>query len=383
MTKIAHFILDEKVTENIIENFQKVTDYNIFYILGDKNNLKYLKIFNNNIIILNEKEFVISNIDSEINAVIVHSLHHVFSKVLLELDSSIKVAWFAWGYDIYDSPKIIKNLYGKKTLSLIKHFDKTYNVKHIIKNIFFLRKIYYKIFSNTIDYYSLNKEAYKKINFFCSYIKEDYEIFSKYNSNNIEFFETIYFSIDQYLAGLVDLSIKNEAKDILIGNSNSYENNHLEVIDILKQTEFEGKVICPLNYGDNIQYRDLIIKLGNNFLGDRFTPLVNFLSREEYLLLLSNCSTAIFYHFRQQAMGNIIALLFLGIRIYFSSKNPVYSYLVRLGISVYDFDKDFIVFKNSILDAELQNKNREIIEKKFSNCNIHFQYNSLIKKLLQ
>src|SRR5690606_19822669 len=131
-------------------------------------------------------------------------------------------------------------------------------------------------------------------------------------------------------------------------NSNSLENNHLEVFDLLKNVELptEMNLIVPLSYGNDVNYKTTVLGIGENLFGHRFLPLIHFMTREQYMDTLATCSAAVFYHFRQQAMGNILALLYLGARVYLCQKNPLFHYFNRIGVFVYDFDTEFKVFKN-------------------------------------
>src|SRR5690606_34099610 len=164
--------------------------------------------------------------------------------------------------------------------------------------------------NNTDDFSNVNEVDQTKINFFCTYIKEDFELYSKYYPNKLEYCEIGYLTINQYLAGQNDLRINNNAKDIIIGNSNSLENNHLDVFEIIKDSNFNERVFVPLSYGIDQKYKSVVLSRGKELFNDKFYPLLDFMERDKYFNLLSGCSAAVFYHYRQQAMGNILALLY-------------------------------------------------------------------------
>ncbi|MGH2623946.1 MAG: TDP-N-acetylfucosamine:lipid II N-acetylfucosaminyltransferase, partial [Sphingobacterium sp.] len=107
-------------------------------------------------------------------------------------------------------------------------------------------------------------------------------------------------------------------------------------------------------------------KKGYDLFGDCFTPLTSFLSRDAYLSVIKDCSVGIFYHYRQQARGNIIAMLYFGARIYLSSRNPVFNFLKDNSIYVYDFDLEFNIYLNQPLDSKLIAHNRFWLEQVFS-----------------
>ena len=115
-------------------------------------------------------------------------------------------------------------------------------------------------------------------------MEEDYIYFSKYYPNNLRFVNCTFTSIDQYLAGNEDVYNQVEATNIIIGNSNTPESNHLDVIDKLKHKKLaSSKVFVPLSYGQNDAYRKTVIKEGESCFGDRFEPLLIFMERQQYL----------------------------------------------------------------------------------------------------
>ncbi|EHO09924.1 TDP-N-acetylfucosamine:lipid II N-acetylfucosaminyltransferase [Myroides odoratimimus] len=384
MAKILHLIPDEKVTDNVIENFERIFNDNIFYVIGDKNHRKYCKAISDNVIFGGEELFCTKNLDSDIEAIVIHGLNNYFARFILDVKNDIKIAWFVWGYDIYFLPKIVNQLYSPKTLKFLETSNKNFTLIKRIKNNSLLRYLYYRVVKRGVDYYSIQEKAHNRIDFFCTYIKEDYDLFISKYTTSTSFLDVGYFSIKQYLAGQEDLSVNVDAKNILIGNSNSPECNHLDVFDFLSVNNslFDSKLIVPLNYGNNEAYRNKLLEEGENFFGDRFTPLLSFMDRGEYFNLLCECSVAIFYHNRQQAMGNIIAFLYMGGRVYLSIKNPVYSYLKRIGIHVFDLEKEFVIYGNSRLEEEFILNNRRILEIYFADQVVYEQNKNLVQKLV-
>src|SRR5690606_1003332 len=347
MGKILHLIPDEKVTDNVIENFENIFNDNVFFVLGNNDKRKHCNTKKENVIFGESDFFTKENIADDVVAVVIHGLNYTFAKLLIELNQKIKIAWFVWGFDMYGMPKIMDKLYAPKSLKYIKNTDSKFTVINFIKKKRYLRRFYYKYLNKTDDFYTIYEQAQRRINFFCTYIREDYELYTNYYPNKLIYQEIGYFSIEQYLAGQNDLRVDSDAKDILVGNSNSLENNHLDVFDTIKRTGLKEKVFVPLSYGNNQKYKKTVLEEGRKYLGDNFQPLLDFMKREDYLRLLSGCSTAVFYHYRQQAMGNILALLYMGVRVYLAEKNPVYQYLKRIGIIVFDFDKEFSLYSNS------------------------------------
>ena len=102
----------------------------------------------------------------------------------------------------------------------------------------------------------------------------------------------------------------------LVGNSATRENQHKEAYDILTRFQKENiEIYSPLSYGDE-RYRDEVIQYGKRLFGDRYYPLTEFMNYGDYLELLSKMDVGVFNNNRQQALGNIFALLAMGKRVY-------------------------------------------------------------------
>ncbi|MGH8318458.1 MAG: TDP-N-acetylfucosamine:lipid II N-acetylfucosaminyltransferase [Steroidobacteraceae bacterium] len=123
---------------------------------------------------------------------------------------------------------------------------------------------------------------------------------------------------------------------VQVGNSADPSNNHKEMIDKLSALRALDFTVCaPLSYGDE-SYRNEVIAYGVSKLGDKFNPLVTFMSFEDYNNYLRGVDIVIFNHMRQQAIGNTIALLSLGKTVWLRSDVTPWSYLKELGLNIYD-----------------------------------------------
>ncbi len=55
-----------------------------------------------------------------------------------------------------------------------------------------------------------------------------------------------------------------------------------------------------------------VISRGEEWFGDKFVPMTDFMSFEQYLEVFKSLDVAIFNHRRQQAMGHTIMLFSIG-----------------------------------------------------------------------
>lgn len=121
------------------------------------------------------------------------------------------------------------------------------------------------------------------------------------------------------------------------------------------------------------------MKAGATMFKADFQPILEFTSLENYVKMLSSCSVGIFYHYRQQAMGNIIAMLWLGSRVYMHEKNPAYRYLKRIGLKVFVLQNDFPIFGTNRLTEDEINHNRSALASSFSAEVVAEQYMNVVK----
>jgi len=102
--------------------------------------------------------------------------------------------------------------------------------------------------------------------------------------------------------------------------------------------------------------------------GDKFRPLERNLPLEEYQKFLDSVDVAIFNHDRQQALGNILALLHLGKKVFIKNDITTWDFLNKKGLTLYNtYDIDKLSFEEFVfMDESLKEKNKKIIEKEFS-----------------
>ena len=128
-------------------------------------------------------------------------------------------------------------------------------------------------------------------------------------------------------------------KRILVGNSATKENHHVEVFKLLKRFEGENvKVFVPLSYG-NMKYKEEVIKKGKEILGDTFVPIEDYMEKKEYYKLLSSMDVGIFNNDRQQAMGNINAMLRMGKKLYLRKGTAMWENYLTTGVVISNIEE--------------------------------------------
>lgn len=345
---ILHLLFDDKFGDVAINLFDKVNNIKSrFVLIVDRKDIKYIKQVDK-VHIYNINEFGIEQILSNINkynAIIFHGAFYPWQEDILKAiqDSNINKAWHVWGGEIYGQQDL-KN-------SFLAPFSKYLNRFH-------------KLIKSEKSQYIFPKELLRKIDYCLTSIDEEYLFIKNYLKvgDNFRYLWYSCYNIED----TIGKSLLNEecyGSNIWLGNSAAVENNYFDIFFYLKRyINIENrKIIVPLSYGTP-WVRRFTIKLGNILFKKNFYPLVEFLPREEYNRIMLDCSVMIQPHWRQQAHGNILTGLWLGMRVYISEKSIEYKFLKRLGVIVYSIEKDLKcdninLFKRLPKDEMMINRN--------------------------
>lgn len=336
---ILHIFPYEKFTQDYIEQINRVFDSSnhIFLIYGQKEKDEIPNVNSKN-------AFFVENIRGNVylqelklimkaDKIILHSLFIKSSKLMLltilEYVYPEKFFWNIWGADLYNA-----------------YWERNTNIKTKMREI--IRKIFIKNVKSV------------------GYIRGDYEFLKKHYKTNAEFFMASY----SYKFFMPKHEKKREDKNIniLLCNSATKECRYEETLDILeKYKDYPLKIRCVLSYPtSNTKYRNQVIGYGKYIFGEKFIPLTDFMDYEEYTKILDDTDLAIFNHNRQQGLGNIASLLYLGKRVFISPENACKSYFEDMGIKIYsttDLTENEICKKENILE---QNINKKIIDDFYS-----------------
>jgi dTDP-N-acetylfucosamine:lipid II N-acetylfucosaminyltransferase len=125
--------------------------------------------------------------------------------------------------------------------------------------------------------------------------------------------------------------------NILIGNSADPSNNHLEMLNWLSGYSNEDiHIFCPLSYYTDQNYIETVIKKGHEIFSLKFEPMLTLMTTEEYAVFMSEIDIAVMDHYRQQGLGNIMPLLYLGKKVYVRSDTSTFPFLSKAGCIIYD-----------------------------------------------
>lgn len=290
---------------------------------------------------------------------------------------------------ILDSPKKIKKL--RNLLFQMERAEKIFIHSlfspHLVLLLFLqpwlLKKSYWVLWGGDLYHYKfrnknlksnfyefIRKRVIKNFGHIVALVPGDYYLAKKWYKTKAQYHYAFYPNpIDyKYLDKIKSNKKETDRIVIQVGNSADPRNKQIEILNKLARfKEKDIEIITPLSYGDQ-QWAKKVTEAGKKLYGEKYKPLLEFLPPEEYGKILNSVDIAIFNHDRQQALGNILALLYLGKKVFIKSDITPWDFFKEKGLTVFDtYGLDNLTFDELIyMDENLKERNREIIAKEFS-----------------
>ncbi|HJH59757.1 MAG TPA: hypothetical protein IAD13_00380, partial [Bacteroidetes bacterium] len=293
----------------------------------------------------------------KIDIIYFHSLPHHNYYLFDYIDTSKIVIWWEWGYDVYLAPRgivpLLKlELYKEKTQEIIKRYKQgSSNLIDKIRKLLYrddltiiqkINLLCFKLMQKKIIFESRKsqKDVISRVDYFTPVLPIEYDMMK----DAVSFFRAKPFMLDCG-PGLVPTEVFNsklEPSNVLIGNSLTYENNHLDIFAILSCFVLSNncKFIIPVSYGDAYGGVPENLEKISGMPPDKTLWLKTFIPQEAYRKIFEGVSHAVFGHIRQQAMGNIFLCLRNGIKVYLYKDSIAYKQLKRWGYYVYTIDSE-------------------------------------------
>ncbi len=207
-----------------------------------------------------------------------------------------------------------------------------YIIRFLYINRYLLKKCYWVIWGGDLHQLierhkeNMPKLVLSNIPNLITLTKGDGTLFIQQFKTNPNVFDGIYINPIK-TDMLHDTNNKNDDIHILIGNSATESNFHIEVFEWLKTyRNYNIRLIVPLSYGDDA-YKTKILSVGFEIFDKKLHPITDFMSPQEYAKLLSSIDIAIFNNTRQQALGNIFALLYANKKLFIRQESPTWDVL--------------------------------------------------------
>lgn len=268
--------------------------------------------------------------------VVVHGLIYQHARLVDRLPRHIRVVWLIMGTEMWENPYIYQGpILGDKTRKMKKRINKqldlTKGLKDVVRRIRFGR--------GTLQYVA---KAAGRIDYVATFQREQYDLLKRLHAirEDTRYLHYAFYPLER----IVDKEKQGPppGSNVLLGNSAAFSNNHLEAIDRLSALDTgDRKIYTPLSYGNHRNAKK-VMEYGCDKLGGSFHPLTRVLPLAQYNQILNSCSIVIMNHYRGQAAGNVLSVLYNGSRLYMSEQSTLYQYLKRIGCHVYCVEKDLV-----------------------------------------
>lgn len=124
--------------------------------------------------------------------------------------------------------------------------------------------------------------------------------------------------------------------------------------------------------------------MANELLGEHADVLLKFMPIDDYMNKISSCGFVIMNHVRQQGVGNIISMLYMGAKVFIREENPTFIYLKRNGVTVFsvqELENNPQLLFSPLSQLEVVN-NRTIVESLWSNSTLLKKTKKIIYTLM-
>jgi|GEM_PF-7098008 len=381
--KIYHLFPDEKYVDDFISKVlacSEAPQRNVFMVRAEKP-FSRVRRHTDKVIeapllsdVLTEK---VEGVQKE-DLFLVHYFERRVCEWLNTIDRSLTLGWVFWGAEFYNNAGIEYPLYGPLTKKIYRPYllDQAW-----LYRIPFFREIeiFYEENIKAPRMRRLKGKAFSRVRYFYNYNKYNYELLRKNFDTPAEFVYFIYpriFDVPDFAeAAELPFRIDPGQRNLVIGNSANYSNNHLEVMD--KITPDESLTLwVPLSYG-NKDYARYLSEVGKKKFGANFRVLSDYLPSGQYFEFLKKMDAGLFGNYRPMAMGNITTLLAQGKDLFMDDQNPATKYLRDQGFTVHSVEDISTAFLMRSIDNEAAERNKKLAQRFFYGDEIDKLYRKL------
>jgi len=368
--KILHLIVDHQVIERTLGIYEAVFPESNDVLVFDwkpRDPIKHLHKYKSCPIVGNGKgmEYGKSFDFKGITHIIAHYLTMDMINFIKSAPSDIHVCWEIYGADLYNqflvdydyklyhtSPK----RYGKYSI-LQTYFNP------LFKALLYLKGVKYVYPSQRRKQFEYICNRADSLQYCC---EGDGALVCKYGGKELPGYEVFNYSLNEVLGDLKDAEF-SRGHDIMIGNSASFSNNHLYVLDLIRKANIpeDSKIIMPLSYGGAPKYIDKVMSRYERVYNDKIYFLKDYLPLHEYNKIFLKIGVMIMSAWRQESIGTIIMGLYLGIKVYMSERSPLYKWLNDCGFKLFTIESLGTGTLKNDLTLEQKQANRDLVNQRY------------------
>lgn len=247
--------------------------------------------------------------------------------------------WMVWGGDLYNLPGLDRLCYEPLT------FEKYVRRNRSLQNRLYDAKI-------LLTQSPFSKRAYAKVTTVLTWMEEEYKFALEHLP--VEAQHKFFFYENQVpyhqLDSVAQPSQNSDRTVLIVGNSGSPTNNHLDAIQFLEDNRVEADLIVPVSYGDPHYISFLKKEIKYSFGVVKF--LERYMPFDEYVQLMASSDGLIMNSLRPQGYGNILMMMYLEKTVYLNPKNTSLPDLDKAGLKWCSIDS----IKSPGSREEMQNK---------------------------
>jgi len=313
--------------------------------------------------------------------VILHSLSPVFVTIVNRAHLGIKFSWIGWGFDYYDI------IFDSELDMLIGRAREYAHKEQSDLGFFPSIGSGFKTFFRKLIFSEDKDKAIARLSTFSPVLPQEIDLIKPAEREKFPPCMPWNYGVLDVMIGKAFIGQKVVGNNILIGNSASILNNHFDAFNTIYTCGVSDRKICvPLSYGvDNDFYVESVIQDGNRIFNEDFLPMITFMPIDEYIDTVSSCGFVVMNHVRQQGLGNIILMMYLGAKIFLREECPTYSFFKNNGAIIYTTRE--LELNPSLLDHRLNENeakiNIEIIYNQFSTKTLSDRTKTLVNFVIR
>lgn len=381
-SKMIHIFSDDKFIDPAIRLIDSICPGSEYHVVkNDDSPFKYVKSDKVKRLVLNSatdfRDFS-DYVSTNGQAVFFHALNVPKQQLANIIPANIVKIWLIWGFDLYGNwPIFNAAIYHPET----KNFLENSGRKASFKSKLLFNDTAFGIFSAwrngklwlpkkianilTQCYATPFYQAAGKMDIVVPIVPTEYEMIEKLRIKAVQApFQ--YTCLEYALNDKINDNVTG-AKNILVGNSADPTNNHVDVFKKIKDFDLGDRLVyVPLSYSGTKEYIDFVIEKGKEYLGENFRPLTGYLPLDDYNEIIASCGFVIFNHVRQQGLGNIMTMGYLGAKIFMDHQSPIYKYLKNEGMILFETaELNEVSIVGSLGQKEYEN-NRQVLYNAYS-----------------
>lgn len=254
----------------------------------------------------------------------------IFLAQYLKKNQKPEIHWCCWSAELYTQ----NNFY----IRLLEPFSAKFyrEQKGVVQKV-----------KDLIKKFTLNKwrsvrlhRSYLQIDYFHALQRGDYDFLISLSScaSHIKYERFNYLSIEEVFPG--KHSTMYSTGDIIqVGHSSGIGGNHFEILSLLHEMNISQTIKLPMAYGDERYKKRLMDAIKNYHLNIDVEEQK--VSTDVYYNNLCKVGYAIFNVKVQQGLGNLIALMWLGVKVFLREESSVYQDFARRGFHIYSTNELF------------------------------------------